>query len=83
MAYLQKSGFANPIFVAEKTELDMKMPNAKVDIVAFFLCNSCLILRIALVGICVVENAKYGNLVRCKDLLRGGREKCGWVTETD
>ena len=40
VAYLQKSGFTNPIFVAEKTELDMKMPNAKVAQLAFFLCNS-------------------------------------------
>ena len=31
VGYLQKSGFTNPIYVAEKTELDMKMPNAKVS----------------------------------------------------
>ena len=30
VGYLQKSGFTNPIYVGEKTELDMKMPNAKV-----------------------------------------------------
>ena len=30
VGYLQKSGFTNPIYVAEKAELDMKMPNAKV-----------------------------------------------------
>ena len=37
VGYLQKSGFTNPIYVGEKQELDIKMPNAKVAKIAYFL----------------------------------------------
>ena len=40
VGYLQKSGFTNPIYVAEKAELDMKMPNAKVQDLRSYLCSA-------------------------------------------
>ena len=73
VGYLQKSGFTNPIYVGEKTELDMKMPNAKVKKIKiiFFL--------LSIQSFVDDNSSKLCNLVICLDILRGGRAKRGWV----
>ena len=57
VGYLQKSGFTNPIYVGEKTELDMKMPNAKVKkIKKFFLLDFFPYFQYKLLSMIIVLN---------------------------